>query len=180
MIRPPRRWKSPPEIVSTFLLAHLIPPSAHPLPRTASRVIRCKTFGSKSPGLSSCVPVVAPLSCCPPGDRRGHTLEVHRGRARADRSFPCCQRIFFLLLSLTRSAGGWRRTVRPPVSRQGRSGACVSYGTLPETAREAHCCSAAPPLPELLYQCRSARGWEVVEEEGVSGVQSCDFTPSVR
>lgn len=86
--------------MSTFLLAHLIPPSAHPLPRTASRVIRCKTFGSKSPGLSSCVPVVAPLSCCPPGDRRGHTLEVHRGRARADRPFPCCQRIFPLLLSL--------------------------------------------------------------------------------
>lgn len=63
--------------------------------------------------------------------------------------------------------GGWRCLVQPPVSRQGRRGACVSYGTLPETVPDsAHCCcrccyccccSAAPPLPALLYYCRSGR-----------------------
>lgn len=53
--------------------------------------------------------------------------------------------------------------VRPPVSRQGRRrGACESYGTFPEIARKAHCCSDAPPLPPLLDQCRSPwwGGWE--------------------
>lgn len=53
-----------------------------------------QTFGSRSAGLSSCVPVVAPLSRCPPGDRGGHTLEVHRGRA--PRASPRCQQIFIL------------------------------------------------------------------------------------
>lgn len=72
-----------------FLLVHLIPLSVDHLPWTAAR---WKTFGSRSAGVSSCVPVVAPLSLCPPGDRGGHTLEVHRGRARANRPFPAVNR----------------------------------------------------------------------------------------
>lgn len=166
-----------------FSLAHLIPPSVDPLPWTAARAIRWKTFANRSAGLSSpCVPVGAPLSRYPPGYRVGHTLGVHRGRARANRAFAVVNRYvcgFFLILR--GSARRWRHTVRPPVSRQGRRGACVSYRTLPETAREAHCCNA-PPLPALLYQCRSPCGGGRGREGGrrVSGVWSCDFTPTVR
>lgn len=88
------QMKNPTANRVNFLLVHLPPLSVDSLPWTAARAIRWKTFGSRSAGLSSCVPVVAPLSRYPPGDRGGHTREVHRGRARADRPFPAVNRYF--------------------------------------------------------------------------------------
>lgn len=144
---------NPKEIRVNFSLAPFIPLSADPL-------LPWSAFGGRSSGLCWCVPVVAPLSgCCAPGDRPARTLEVHRGRAGAKRlSDPSLASI-----DISYSIRG---SVQPPVSRQGRRGACVSYGTFPEIARKAHCCSGAPPLPPRLYQCRSPwsgrgrEGWE--------------------
>lgn len=66
------------EIRVNFSFAPFIPLSTDPL-------LPWKAFGGRSAGLCWCVPVVAPLSGCAPGDRPDHTLEVHRGRAGAKR-----------------------------------------------------------------------------------------------
>lgn len=71
-----------------------------------------------------------PLRGYAPGDRGDHPLEVHRGRAGADRLSepPPASK------DTSSSVGGSDPTVQPPVSRQGRRGACVSDGTFPEIA----------------------------------------------
>lgn len=93
---------------------HVIPQRAGPL-RSAAR---CS-------GGMRLAPVAAPLlSRCPPGVRRGHTLEVHRGRAPpGSLSLPRAVNrdiVYIVVCFLARSARGRRRTLRPPVWRQGR------------------------------------------------------------
>lgn len=110
--------------------------------------------GGRSSGLSWCVPVAAPLSSCwPPGDRGGHTLEVHRGRACASRARPVASRCIYIFLILI----GRMRAYSPTtcLGAGAERGVCIC-GTLPETAAgEAHCCSAAPPLIAV----RRGGGW---------------------
>lgn len=115
------------------------------------------------------------LSC-----RGRHLADDRRGSAGAFRSLPPSPAMRPVIAEITRwksigdalaptdratlplasrdisfSKRGSDPTVRPPVSRQGRRGACVSYGTFPEIAGKAHCCSGAPPLPPRLYHRRS-------------------------
>lgn len=123
-----------------FRFTHLIRLSASLLPWTAARAIVVNTFGSRVAGLPfSCAPLAIPLSRGPPGARGGYTLEVHRGRARANHSsllFSCCNRQRYM------------KTYSPTTCllAGAERGVCIRSNITGESSStQAHCCSAAPP-----------------------------------
>lgn len=106
-----------------------------------------------------------------PADRGGHTLEVHRGGARASRPFSAGNGSFFSYKMRERS-GIKAYSPTTCLAAGAERGVCILWNITGDSSRSAllQCC----PAPT-----GAAVSVPITGGRGVSGVWSCDFSPSV-